>query len=372
MIPVGNRPILEYVVRALVENGIRDLVLVVGYRKERIMTHFEDGKAFGATITYVEQPKQLGTAHALLQAKDHLQDDFLVLPGDNIIDAQTVKDLLAVGSVPAMVITESETPSKYGVVVLKGKRVQDLLEKPEERISNLINTGIYALPAAFLDLCEEHVGRGLYDLPGILQKHREKPPLLAVPTQGTWIDAVFPWDLLQVNAAALAGLEGPVAGKVEEGVVLRGPVTIGEGTVVRAGAYLQGPIAIGEGCDIGPHVTVYPSTSIGDNVTLGASSVVEESVIMNDCSLGAFAFVSHSVLGKGVRAGSHLALPRGDVTVPVDGEVQSLADVGGFLGEDTSLGSGVRVASGVLVGARCRVDPGVTVRENLPHGATVI
>ena len=86
MIPVANRPILEYVVEALVGNDIEDIVIVVGYRKERIMSHFEDGKKFGAKIEYVVQEKQLGNAHALACAKDRLSEDFVVLPGDNIVD----------------------------------------------------------------------------------------------------------------------------------------------------------------------------------------------------------------------------------------------------------------------------------------------
>src|SRR5437899_10747658 len=64
MIPLGNRPLLEYVVQALAENGVRDLIFVVGYRRERIQSHFQDGKAFGSHITSVTQPKQSGTARA--------------------------------------------------------------------------------------------------------------------------------------------------------------------------------------------------------------------------------------------------------------------------------------------------------------------
>lgn len=372
MIPVANRPILEYTVEALVQNAVRDIVLVVGYRKERIMTHFEDGGAFDARITYVEQRKQLGTAHALVQAKEHLDETFLVLPGDNLIDARTVQDLREAEEAPALVITESESPSPYGVVVLEGDRVNLLVEKPEERISNLINTGIYALPPDFLDLCVERVAKGVMDLPGVLQGVIEEGGLQAVTTQGTWIDAVYPWDLTRVNATALARLEEGVAGKVEEGVVLRGPVAVGKGSVVRAGAYILGPVAIGAGCDIGPHVTVYPSTSIGRNVTVGASSVVEESVIMNDCSLGAFSYVSRSVLGKGVRAGSHLAAPSETADVSIEGEVHRLPQVGGFLGEDSTFGSGVRVRPGTIVGGRSQVASGTVLQRDVPHGAVVM
>ncbi len=372
MIPVGNRPILEYVVQALVENGIRELILVVGYRKERIMTHFEEGKSFGARIEYVVQTKQLGTAHALLQARDKLDDDFLVLPGDNVIDARTVQDLLEKGAVPSIVITESEMPSKYGVVILEGDWVRDLVEKPVDRISNLINTGIYALDHGFLAMCEESVGSGVSDIPAVLNRLSGVKKLRAIHTQGTWIDAVYPWDLIRVNATALATLEEQTAGKVEEGVVLRGPVSIGEGSVVRAGAYVLGPVAIGTGCDIGPHVTIYPSTSIGQNVTIGPSSFIEESVIMNDCSLGAFSYVSHGVLGKGVRSGSHLSSPSEAATIQLEGELHSLERVGSFLGEDTLLGGGVKVLPGSIVGARCNVSSGCTLRGDLEHGSVVI
>jgi len=92
MIPVGNRPLLEYVVQALVENGVRDLVFVVGYRRERIQAHFQDGKAFHAHITYVTQTKQLGTAHAVQEARPHLEQTFLVLNGSNMVDGRFVEE----------------------------------------------------------------------------------------------------------------------------------------------------------------------------------------------------------------------------------------------------------------------------------------
>src|SRR3970040_623107 len=79
MIPVGNKPILEYAVEALVENGIHDLVLVVGYRKERIQSYFEDGGKFNARIEYATQGKQLGSLHALWEARRLLRGPFVGL-----------------------------------------------------------------------------------------------------------------------------------------------------------------------------------------------------------------------------------------------------------------------------------------------------
>lgn len=69
MLPVANKPILEHIIQALAENGIKEIILVVGYKKERIMDYFGDGINFGVSITYVEQSAQLGTAHAIRQAE---------------------------------------------------------------------------------------------------------------------------------------------------------------------------------------------------------------------------------------------------------------------------------------------------------------
>ncbi|NOY10516.1 MAG: NTP transferase domain-containing protein, partial [Archaeoglobi archaeon] len=76
MIKVGNKPILQYVVEALRDSGIMDIVMVVGYRKDRVMSHFGDGKRFGVRVEYAFQEQQLGTAHALKQAENLVSDEF--------------------------------------------------------------------------------------------------------------------------------------------------------------------------------------------------------------------------------------------------------------------------------------------------------
>src|SRR5207244_12347359 len=144
VLPVGNRPLLEYVVQALADNGVRDLIFVVGYRRERIQSHFQDGKAFGSHITYVTQTKQLGTAHGIWEARGHLEDPFIVLNGRNMVDGRFVEDLLA-ASRPAVPITQSERPQGYGVVTVDGKALVAITEKGAEVIHNLTNTRAYVL-----------------------------------------------------------------------------------------------------------------------------------------------------------------------------------------------------------------------------------
>ncbi len=96
MLSIADKPILQYVIEALAQNGIRDIVVVNGYRKEQILDFLGSGEQFGVNITFVTQEKQLGTAHALLQAKGVIDNEFLVLPGDNLIEAGTIAKFLAV------------------------------------------------------------------------------------------------------------------------------------------------------------------------------------------------------------------------------------------------------------------------------------
>ena len=85
MLTIAGKPILEHVIEALAGSGVRSIVLVVGYRREQIFDYFGSGEQSGVEITYVKQERRLGTAHALLQAKGVVADEFLVLSGDKLI-----------------------------------------------------------------------------------------------------------------------------------------------------------------------------------------------------------------------------------------------------------------------------------------------
>lgn len=79
MIPIAGKPILGYVIEAAAQNGIRKITIVVGYRKEQVIDCFGAGEQYDVEITYVDQRQQLGTAHALKQAKGTVSGTFLAL-----------------------------------------------------------------------------------------------------------------------------------------------------------------------------------------------------------------------------------------------------------------------------------------------------
>ncbi len=371
MIRVGNRPILEYVVKALVDNGVQDLILVVGYQRERILSRFQDGKPFGARIEYVTQGKQLGTAHAVWEARSHLDGRFLVLNGSNMVDKQFVADLLNRGETPAVVITQSERPRSYGVVTLQGTKLQTITEKPAEVISNLISTGAYALDPSVFPWIERLGEKGRHDLPSVVSSLAAEQDIRAVRTEGMWVDALYPWDLLRLNAAALQGIQGIRSGTLEPNVTIRGRVGIGEGCTIRSGAYLQGPLSIGPGSEIGPNAVLLPSTSLGKNVRIGALTTVANSILMDDVSLGPSSVVQDSVIGSGTTARAGLMAASGAGEVRIEDEWHAVAQVGALIGEDVEIGNGVSLACGTVVGARARISAGARLRGTIASGGVV-
>jgi len=373
MIPVGNRPILEYIVEALVQNGVKDIVMVVGYRKDTILSHFGDGREFSTRIEYVPQDKQLGTAHALCLAAGHLNgEDFLTVSGDNLIDARLVADLLAKKKGSSMVVTESEIPAKYGVVQTRDGRIHNIVEKPEDRVGNVINTGVYYFKSELMKyFCEQtfDMERGITQ---VLAPRIAQLDFTPVKTKGKWIDAVYPWDLLGINSSALEFHGQGINGTVESGVTIKGAVALGKGSRIRSGCYIEGPVAIGEGCDIGPNVTIMPSTSIGNGVIIEPYTYVDNCLIMSSVRIGSHSHVSHSVLDDGVKIKAGLTAATGCSYARVDREVFKLPDVGALIGQDTLIGSRVVVSAGTVIGAGCRIEDGVKVSVNLDNNSVVV
>jgi UDP-N-acetylglucosamine diphosphorylase / glucose-1-phosphate thymidylyltransferase / UDP-N-acetylgalactosamine diphosphorylase / glucosamine-1-phosphate N-acetyltransferase / galactosamine-1-phosphate N-acetyltransferase len=372
MLPVGNRPILEFVVQSLVANGVRDIVMVVGYHKERIMSFFGDGAKFGARISYVVQERQLGTGHALTYLKGSVKGRFLLLPGDNIVDKETVAALMSVEKGSAVLVTESDEPSKYGVVELKDDRVIQIHEKPQESIGNIINTGLYNFESDVLPLIEHEVRQGNNGITQALKGVLQRTHLQAILVGGRWEDAVYPWDLVRLNEIALESHGQDINGTIESGVTIKGPVSIGKGTKIRSGCYIEGPVVIGEGCDIGPSVCIMPSTSIGDGTNIDPFCFIKNSIIMANVNIGSHCHICQSVIDDNVHIASNFASVCGDASVLIDKQWYAVEKIGCMVGEETSIGAGAVISAGSIIGSACRIGNGAKVSGNLDNRSIVI
>jgi len=367
MLTVADKPILQYVIEALAKSGIRSIVLVVGYHREQIYDAIGSGEQLGVDIKYVIQEKQLGTAHALAQAKDVLGERFLVLPGDNLITPETLAE---VGDVPpeAVVVKRVEDPSGYGVVAIEKGRVRSVIEKPKETGSNIVNTGIYVLNRDVFEFIEEP----LLDIPDVLNAMLGKGHAInGLETDGPWLDVVYPWDILKLNDTVLRDVQAVQAGTIESGVTLKGQVSVGKDTIIRSGTYIVGPAVIGSGCDIGPSVSIMPAASIGNNVVISSFTEIKNSVIGDDVNLGSGSLVQDSVIDNGCVISGRFTAGSNAAEVKVDDDYHQVR-VGAMLGEHCEVGHGVVMAPGAIIGNYTRVQALKLVSGRLPDRSIVV
>jgi UDP-N-acetylglucosamine diphosphorylase/glucosamine-1-phosphate N-acetyltransferase len=360
MIPLANRPMTDHLVRAARDAGISEFVLVVGYQEQAVRDYFGDGADLGVSIRYVTQRRQKGTADALRAAEDHLSGNFLLLNGDMILRSRDIAAIIGKES-PCMGIFHSDHPEDFGMVTVEGDRVTGLEEKSGAPRGNLINAGVYLFsPAIFSAL--RSVGtspRGELELTDALADLIREGNLRA-HTLSFWLDAGYPWDLLDANTLLLEDIEPLVEGTVEEGASLKGRVSIGAGTVIKSGTCIEGPCIIGEECRIGPHAYIRGATSVGDRCHIGHSTEIKNSIIMHDTRIPHFNYIGDSVIGSDCNfgAGTKVANLRHDHgTVVIRGVNTRRVKMGAIIGDGVRFGINCSVNVGTVLGARVSVAP---------------
>jgi UDP-N-acetylglucosamine diphosphorylase / glucose-1-phosphate thymidylyltransferase / UDP-N-acetylgalactosamine diphosphorylase / glucosamine-1-phosphate N-acetyltransferase / galactosamine-1-phosphate N-acetyltransferase len=365
MISIADKPILQYIIEALARGGVRDIIIVVGYRKEQVYDFLGSGEKLGVKISYATQQKQLGTAHALATVKSMVQDEFLVLPGDNLIDAATISDFVEIEP-EAVLIKRVNDPRRYGAVNTENGELQSIVEKPKDSGGSLVNTGIYAFNKDIFGFIT-----GVLDIPDVLNNMIAAGRVIkTMETAGTWLDVVYPWDVISLNNAILQGIAPAMGGTVEAGVTVKGKVIIGAGTVLRAGTCVYGPAVIGGGCEIGPSVSIMPSTSIGDNVTISSFTQIKNSVIGSDVTLGPGCFISDSAIDKGcVIKGRFTAL--GGTREMRKTDERPPVSVGVIMGEDCKVESNVTIQPGAVIGNGCQIQISKLISGSIPDGSLV-
>ncbi|PSP85566.1 UTP--glucose-1-phosphate uridylyltransferase [Halobacteriales archaeon QS_6_64_34] len=171
MVEVDGKPILTHCFDQLIELGADELYVVVGYKKQNIINYYED-EYRGVSITYTHQREQKGLAHALLTVEEHIDDDFMLMLGDNIFQANLsdVVNRQQEDRADAAFLVEEvpwEEASRYGVCdTNKYGEITEVIEKPEDPPSNLVMTGFYTFTPAIFHACRlvQPSNRGEYEI----------------------------------------------------------------------------------------------------------------------------------------------------------------------------------------------------------------
>jgi len=366
MIPIANKPILQYVIEALALTSIRNIVIVVGYRKEQVLDFFGSGERFDVQIQYVVQEQQLGTAHALRQAQDLAQDKFLVLSGDNIVEHDAISAL--VNAPPNTILAkQQQNATKYGVIIARDGVVKEIVEKPKEPITQLVNTGIYVFTRDIFEFIDREL-----EVPSVLQKMIAQGCEIRIQeTEGIWLDVVYPWDILKLNSMVMGKVPPGIGGTIENGVTLKPPVSLGKDSIIRGNSYIVGPVVIGENCEIGPGVCILPASTIGDNVSICPLTEIYNSVIGNGVEIGSGSTVHDSIIDKGCNIGMHFIARSCQVEIKVDGEYHQV-EMGAMIGEHSTIQDMVIVEPGVAIGTHTRIKGLKVIDKNIPDQSLVV
>jgi bifunctional UDP-N-acetylglucosamine pyrophosphorylase/glucosamine-1-phosphate N-acetyltransferase len=351
MLPVADRPLCAHTADAAVRAGADELVFVVGYRGEDVREHF--GTEYrGVPVRYAEQAERLGTAHAAAQARPHLDDDFVVLNGDDLYDEAALDDLF--DACPAVGAYEVDDPRPYGVFSIDDGHVTDVVEKPDDPPSDRVNVGAYHFPAAAADWLAdvERSERGEYEITDVLARVVDDFDVAAVPVE-RWLGVGRPWELLAANEWKLDELERRIEGSVGGDADLRGAVVVEAGATVEPGVVVEGPALIRAGAEVGPNAYLRGATLLGENTHVGHGVEVKNSVVMRGANVPHVSYVGDSVLGPDANlgAGTQVANLRHD-----DAAVRTVVK-----GESTSTGRrkfGAVVGPGAKTGINTSLYPG--------------
>jgi NDP-sugar pyrophosphorylase family protein len=192
LVPVGDMPILEIIIRQLAYYGFSDIVLTVGHLKELIMAYFGDGSKWNVRITYSFENAPLGTAGPIKNVSD-LDENFLVMNGDLLCDLD-FKELYVFHKHNNADVTITQLKKKVkidlGVLITKDNSIIDYIEKPEYLFN--VSMGIYIFNKKTLRLIPEQTR---FDLPQlILDLVHAKEKVVPFSFKGRWYDIGRPED----------------------------------------------------------------------------------------------------------------------------------------------------------------------------------
>lgn len=411
---VAGKPMVWYVLNAAKQAGIEKITLVVGHGRDMV-----EEALSGENLRFVVQEQQLGTGHALMQARDSVNPDdtLVVLAGDTpLLEAATLRKLLeyhqeqgAEATVLSAVLPE---PYGYGRIIRQAdggleRIVEEKDASPEEKQVAEINTGMYCFKAssvfAALSRINTSNAQGEYYLTDVL-------PILK--NEGHEVAVLAVDEINQIHGindrVQLAGAEQLIRQKKNRELMISGvsimapdttfidsQVEIGRDTVIYPFTIIEGQTRIGQECTLGPSTRINDSI-IGNDVVI-ENSRIKEARIADHCTIGPFAYlrpdaelqenvkvgdfveIKKSIIGAGskvphlsyvgdARLGKEVNVGAGTITCNYDGKNKhcTILEDRVFIGSNTNLVAPVTVGENSITGA------GSTITRDVPANSLAI
>lgn len=309
MIPIMEKPVMQYTLELLRDNGITDIGVTLQYLPDEIINYFGDGKEFGVNLQYFIEETPLGTAGSVKNAEAFLDDTFIVISGDALTDFDLNKAMSfhkTKGSVATLLLKEVQVPLEYGVVVTdKNGRVTGFLEKPSwsEVFSDKANTGIYVLEPTIFDYYEKNQLIDFSnDLFPILLKNNM--PMYGYVAEGYWCDIGNVEQFIKCHYDILDGIV-----KVNiKGKEYKKGIWIGEDCTLSSKVNIIPPVFIGDNTKIYEDSEIGPYSCLGKGNIISTRANIKRSILFDNCYIGNDSEIRGSVLCKKVQIGKSVSI----------------------------------------------------------------
>ncbi len=371
---VTGRPMLAYVLDACRSVGVDKIYVIVGFGADQVQDRFADA----SDIVWVHQTQQLGTAHAVMCCREHLEHfvgQTLVLCGDGpLIRAKTLQTLIekheAEQSAATLATAVLDDPTGYGRIVRDAYgNIQGIVEHsdctPEQRVIKEVNPSYYlfnnqALFKALSQVKPNNV-KNEYYLTDALSV------LIATGNKVVAVTAVRPEEAMGVNSRAQLSVASKIMQHrvqqelMENGVTIVDPentwidarAQIGQDTVIEPFVYVHGAVKIGRDCRIGPFAFLREGTVIGDDVVLGVFTEVKNTSLADGVRARHHSYLGDATIGRRVNVGA------GSITANYDGHHVHRTSVG----DDCNVGSGAVLIAPLTLPAGANVGAGTVVSQ---------
>ncbi len=351
MVPLLNKPIVDYTMDLLKRHGIVDAIYTLHYMGEVIKEHVGDGSPWGLRCSYSESDSPLGTAGSVKLAINSTDDKILVLSGDGITDIDISAALAeheASGADATIVLKKVPSPTEYGVALLDSDgMIARFIEKPEqsEVFSDLANTGIYILGRSALDMIpdgeEYDFSKQLF--PKMLERGMK---LRGFVTESYWCDI---GDISEYRRAQRDMLDG----KVRFETIARNysGIYIEPNAHISESAALIPPCYIGSGVSIGKSAIIEPYSVLGSGSCIEEGSSIKRSILLDRVKVRRYAQIRASVICERAQVDDRASLYEGST-----------------IGAGTHVGVGVSVLPNVSIWPEKELEGGISCRDNIVWG----
>lgn len=368
LLKVCGKTLLEHNLNQL--NGlVKEVILVIQYKGD-MFEKFFGNKYKNLNIKYVWQGKNpLGTGDAAKKASILIKDRFLLLYGDDLYDKKDIEQCAS--KFPSILLAKANNPSAFGQVITEKNLVKEIIEKPKKDVSDLVNTGVYFLPKSIFNFSIKKSSRKEYEFTDYIKNFIQTEKLY-YKTAENWVPLSYIWNLLDANEFLLKNIQNKISGEIEKNCVIKGKVVIEKGSVIKSGVYIEGPVYIGKNCNIGPNCYLRKYTAIEDNCRIGQSVEIKNSIIGNKTNVAHLSYVGDSIIGDNCNLGAGTIISNirhnfENIKTMVKGELidTNRRKFGAVFGDGVKTGIGTLIYPGRKIWPENFTKPGEIVEKDI-------